>query len=553
MPIVVRLEPEHLVAPAGADVDGSVVLTNPGNEPVHVRLVLGGEVAGWGAIEPGDLWLAAGATSTCLVSFRLPRGAPGGVGAAPFVVRVLSDQEGQGGATAEGSLDVAGEAELAVRLLPGTFRGTMSGSTKVAVDNLGVTPARAQLLAEAPPGVTADVEPDSLIVEPGSTAFARLRVRPGGRLVAGQPRPHEVWVRLDPMGGARISAMGTMVQRSLVAGLLPKVAAGLVALVLVAVLVARLVGGGGEDGDQLVSGAPLTTVPTTTTTTEAPTTTAAPAVDPAVPPPTIPLKDRRFAFQSRRDGNFEIYSAAPDGRDQQNLSRHPGHDGEPAWSSDHTRLAFDSDRNGNFDIFVMNADGSGLVQLTTEPAPDGYPTWSPDGTQIAFISFRDGNSEIYLMNADGTGARRLTKNLSDDSRPVWSPDGTRIAFHSDRDGNYEIYVMNADGTDQRNLSNTIGNDKNPSWSPNSARLAFDSTRDGGKPELYVMGADGSLPVRLTTNDDLDAWPVWSPDGARLLFQTDRDSDLELHVMSAGGGASRRMTESPGDDAEAAWS
>ena len=552
MSIGVRLDPEHLVAPAGADVDGAVVLTNPGDEPVHVRLVLAGEVAGWASIEPGDVWVPPGGEHTSVLSFRLPRGAPGGVGAVPFTVRVLSDQEGEGGATADGSLDVVGEAELAVRLLPGTFRGVLSASTKVAVDNLGGTPARAQLLVDSTSDVVASVEPDSLIIEPGATAFARLHVKPVARVVSGEGRNHELWVRLDPMGGARISAPGTMVQRSMVAGLLPRVALGAAALAVVVVLLATLLGGD-DDGGQLVTGGPLTTLPPATTTTAAPEpATTAPPADPAAPPPTIPLKDRRLAFQSRRDGNFEVYTAAPDGRDPRNLSLHPGHDGEPSWSPDHTRVAFDSDRSGNFDIWVANADGTGAVQLTTEPAPDGYPTWSPDGTQLAFTSFRDGNSEIYVMNADGTGARRLTKNLNDDSKPVWSPDGSRLAFHTDRDGNYEIYVMNVDGTDPRNLSMSIGNDKNPAWSPNSARLAFDSTRDGGKPELYVMGGDGTLPVRLTTNDDLDAWPAWSPDGARLVFQTDRDSDLELHVMSAGGGESRRMTESPGDDTEPTW-
>jgi TolB protein len=549
MPIAVRLDPEHLVAPAGADVDGAVLLTNPGTERVHVRLVLSGEVAGWGDVEPGDLWIAPGEEVRCDVRFRLPRGAPGGVGAVPFVVRVLSDHEGEGGATATGSLDVVGEAELAIRLLPGSFRGTLSGSTKVAVDNLGTVPARAQLTVDGADGVDASVEPDSLIVEPGSSGFARLQVRPRQRLVAGPPRQHEVWVRLDPLGGARISAPGTMVQRSMLAGFLPKVLVGLVALVVLGVVLSR-VGGGGDD--DVVATSPLTTLaPATTTTTEAPTTTAPPQAA-AGPPPTIPLKDRRIAFQSKRDGNFEIYTAAPDGKDARNVSLHPGHDGEPAWSPDHTRIAFDSDRAGNFDVWVMNADGTGAVQLTTEPTLDGYPTWSPDGTQLAFTSFRDGNSEIYVMSADGTNARRLTKNLADDSRPVWSPDGAHLAFHSDRDGNYEIYVMNPDGTDQRNLSNSVGSDKNPSWAPNSARLAFDSTRDGARPELYVMGADGTLPVRLTTNDDADSWPVWSPDGGRLLFQTDAEADVELHVMSAGGGESKRLTESPGDDAEPAW-
>ena len=550
MPIGASLDPEHLVAPAGADVPGSLVLTNPGTDAVHVRLVLGGEVAGWGSVEPGDLWIPPGAEETCEVRFRLPRGAPGGVGAVPFTVRVLSDQEGEGGATVRGTLDVVGEAELAIRLLPGTFRGTMSGTTKVAVDNLGAMPARAQLVTDAPSSISVDVEPDSLIIEPGSTSFARLHVRPAQRLVSGSPRDHEFWVRLDPMGGARISAQGTMVQRSLVAGLLPKVAAGVVAVILVGALLVRVLGSGG-DSDVVTTG-PLTTLPPTTTTTAAPATTEAPVAEPGAPPPTVPLAERRIAFQSRRDGNFEVYSMDPKGGDVRNLTMHPGHDGEPVWSPDRTRIAFDSDRGGSFDIYVMNADGTNVVQLTTEPTPDGYPTWSPDGTQIAFNSFRDGNSEIYVMNADGTNPRRLTKNLSDDSKPVWSPDGSRLAFHTDRDGNYEIYVMNPDGTDQRNLSNAVGNDKNPAWSPNSARLAFDSTRDGGLAELYVMGGDGSLPVRLTTNDDVDAWPAWSPDGTRLAFQTNRDSDLELHVMSAGGGESRRLTETPGDDTEPSW-
>ena len=551
MPIGVRLDPEHLTAPAGADIDGTVVLTNPSGEAVHVRVVIASEVAGWASIEPGDVWVAPGEERSLDLRFRLPRGAPGGVGAIPFTIRVLSDQEGEGGATAVGSLDVTGEAELALRLLPGTFRGTLSGSTRVAVDNLGATPARAQLILEAPATAAVDADPDSLIVEPNSTAFAKVHVRPHKRHVTGQPKAHEFWVRMEPMGGARISAAGTMYQRSMVAGLLPKALALLLVLVVAGALLASLVGDG-DDGDRIAAGS-STTIATSTTTTTPPATTAAPVPEAgAAPTTTIPLKDRRIAFQSKRDGNYEIYSAAPDGRDPKNLTMHPSHDGEPAWSPDHTRIAFDSDRTGGFDIYVMNADGTGLAQVTTEPTPDGYPSWSPDGQRLAFTSFRDGNAEIYVMNADGTEPRRLTKNLADDSRPVWSPDGTRIAFHSDRDGNYEIYVMKADGTEQKNLSNTVANDKHPSWSPNNARLAFDSTRDGGKPELYVMGADGTLPVRLTTNDFVDAWPVWSPDGARLVFQMDQASDLELHWMSAGGGPSRRLTEVPGEDAEAAW-
>lgn len=550
MAITVRLEPERLSAPAGSDVDGVVVVSNPHDEPVHVRLVVSGEIAGWSAIEPGEFLIDAGGHVECHLRFRLPRGAPGGVGDVPFVVRGLSDADGIGGAVAEGWLEVEGQAELALRLVPGSAKGIRVAHLKVAADNLGEVPARAQLLAVAGPDVDIEVEPDSVVIEPRSTAWAKVTVRPRPRHIAGPPKSYDFRVRLEPLGGARVSVEGQMIQRSLVVGYAPRVLAAVV--LLVGLVAAALTVGGDDTTTDVAAG------PAVTTTVPAPTTTAAPpsteASAPAeVVPTTVPLADRRIAFQTKRDGNSEIYTARPDGSEPANLSANPAHDSEPAWSPDGTRLAFDSDRNGNFDVYVMNADGTGVIQLTTEPAPDGYPSWSPDGSRIAFISFRDGNSEVYVMNADGTDQVRLTKNVSDDARPTWSPDGTRIAFHTDRDGNYEIYTMAADGTDVKNLSNHPAFDRNPAWAPNGSRLAFDSTRESSKPEIYLMGADGTLPVRLTQNDAIDRWPVWSPDGSRLAFQSDRDdSDLEVFTIGAGGGATVRVTEFPGEDGEPDW-
>ena len=67
-----------------------------------------------------------------------------------------------------------------------------------------------------------------------------------------------------------------------------------------------------------------------------------------------------------------------------------------------TKIAFESKRDGNTDIYIMNPDGSGQKRLTNNPAFDMSPSWSPDGKKIAFVSLRDGY-EIYVMNADGTG------------------------------------------------------------------------------------------------------------------------------------------------------
>ena len=85
------------------------------------------------------------------------------------------------------------------------------------------------------------------------------------------------------------------------------------------------------------------------------------------------------------------------------------------------KIAFDTDRDGNYEIYVMDADGSNQTNLTNNPAQDGYPSWSPDGSVIAFISDRDGNYEIHVMDADGSNLTNLTNNPASDGSPSWLP------------------------------------------------------------------------------------------------------------------------------------
>jgi TolB protein len=50
-----------------------------------------------------------------------------------------------------------------------------------------------------------------------------------------------------------------------------------------------------------------------------------------------------------------------------------GHD--TSITRDGKRIAFQSCRDGNFEIYVMNADGSGVRRLTDDPRFDGAPSW----------------------------------------------------------------------------------------------------------------------------------------------------------------------------------
>ena len=84
-----------------------------------------------------------------------------------------------------------------------------------------------------------------------------------------------------------------------------------------------------------------------------------------------------------------------------------GAEGNPEASPDGERLVFMSRRDGNWEVYTANLDGSGLRRLTNNPANDGLPTWSPDGRYIAFVSDRQAGWAVWIMRPDGSDQRRL--------------------------------------------------------------------------------------------------------------------------------------------------
>ena len=69
---------------------------------------------------------------------------------------------------------------------------------------------------------------------------------------------------------------------------------------------------------------------------------------------------------------------APDASGLRQLTFSQGFDGDPAWSDDGNRLAFETTRNGSFDIYSIRSDGTGQARLTalrrTTPIPPGRRT-----------------------------------------------------------------------------------------------------------------------------------------------------------------------------------
>ncbi len=264
--------------------------------------------------------------------------------------------------------------------------------------------------------------------------------------------------------------------------------------------------------------------------------------DPAYGPSsaTVQVKVWQYAFTSRRDGNFEIYTMNADGTGQTRITNHSAIDTEASFSPDGRQIVFASSRTGLGDIYRMNVDGTGLVRLTTSSAIDATPAWSPDGTKIAFTSRRDGNFEIYVMNADGTNQTRLTNNKAIDNEAEWSPDGSRLSFTSTRTGLGDIYLMNANGSGVTRLTTSSAIEGTSAWSPNGTKIAFTSRRDGNF-EIYVMNADGTGQTRRTNNNAIDTEPVWSADGSKIVFASGRTGNGDIYAMNPDGTGVVRLT------------
>ena len=189
-----------------------------------------------------------------------------------------------------------------------------------------------------------------------------------------------------------------------------------------------------------------------------------------------------IAFTGSIEGDADIYTIAPDGKNRTRLMSGQGLDVDPSFSPDGKYLAFVSGRFGNPHIFTAGLKWQGDEKLSVETDKrltyagwyNATPDWSPDSQKIAFAGYdKDIDRwDLFVMNYDGTGMERLTLRIGDNESPSWAPNGQLLAFHSNRAGSSDvkdhphIYIMNRDGSAQRELPIDIYEAQTPTWSKN---------------------------------------------------------------------------------------
>src|SRR5215203_2090739 len=76
----------------------------------------------------------------------------------------------------------------------------------------------------------------------------------------------------------------------------------------------------------------------------------------------------------------------------------------------------------------------------------------------------------------------------------------------------------------------------PAISPDGQSILFEY-----KGDIWSVQAGGGSAIPLTMSESYEFAPVWSHDGKSIAFASDRYGNLDVFVMPATGGESKRLT------------
>jgi TolB protein len=171
--------------------------------------------------------------------------------------------------------------------------------------------------------------------------------------------------------------------------------------------------------------------------------------------------------------------------------------------------------------------------------------------------------------------RQLTRG-GENAEGYWSPDGKSIVFQrrNEAEGvacDQEFVVDVASGASRR-VSSGRGRTTCGYFTDGGRRVLYASTEradpacpppaDYSKGYVWPMysgydivshALDGSAPKRLTETPGYDAEATLSPDDKTIVFTSVRDGDLEIYTMAADGSQVKRLTHEPGYDGGAFFS
>jgi Tol biopolymer transport system component len=179
------------------------------------------------------------------------------------------------------------------------------------------------------------------------------------------------------------------------------------------------------------------------------------------------------------------------------------------------------------------------VSFGLSRAGEGY--FSPDGRSIIFQAVLHASPTVFRHpRPDEEGYQIFLAALEDDAPirmvstgkgrctcPFFNPDGKSILFASTH----------------LNPSTEVAPPKGPAYSRTARyRWEFPESMD-----IFTADLEGKNLKRLTDSPGYDAEASYSPDGTAIVFTSFRDGDAEIYIMDSDGRRPRRITHAKGYD------
>lgn len=228
----------------------------------------------------------------------------------------------------------------------------------------------------------------------------------------------------------------------------------------------------------------------------------------------MPSPDGRWiAFQSDRDGDFEIYTMNHNGGQLRQLTQNSVLDRLAAWSPDGDLIIHSTDTRGDraFDLHstgVIDGDGQPIY---SDGWRNSHARFSPDGKYIVFTagpSVQDTSTwEIRLLDRESGETRLLTDNNVRDASPAFHPNGQRILYVTTIGGARALASMNLAGEDRRILYTGPGSVWSANYSPDGKFIVLTATVIG-LDQLFLMDAQGGSAQQITVSGG--AYASWIP-------------------------------------------
>ncbi len=261
-----------------------------------------------------------------------------------------------------------------------------------------------------------------------------------------------------------------------------------------------------------------------------------------------PLFGSSIYFRSKRTGHTEIWSMAPDGSGQKQITWLGNILLSPAPSPDGSRIAFTSyaDRVGeNPKVFLFSVDPARRLPFRSHDK-SYTPSFTADGKILFSTHPRSARDccQMFAANVDGSGPQPIAGPGANDIEPKANPKNPQeVVFVSGRAGLAQIYRLTSGGGDPERLTFGEGQATNPAWSPDGKFIAFAWTSGfaPGRFNVFLMEVAKQTYTQLTRGAGTNEHPSWAPDGAHIVFDSDRTGSSQIFTMLADGTHVRQLT------------